>query len=165
MTQFPIKARLAKKCYNRGFSCSFNISTDQTEIPAFRAVVLSSEAITADGEAITDNSTVSLPGGVTAVGGAIGVVSFGGDNAPLTTDVYPGILRDANVTVQLDQTFPIEVEPGQVITKGSLIQVNAVGQAAAAGTATGLLAMESSTGAGTVSNPEYVVALINQLTA
>ena len=165
MATFPISARLAAKTFNLGQTCSFNIATDQTEIPEFRAVFLSSEAVTADGEATSDNQTVTLPGGATAIGNALGVTVFGGDNALLST--VPSTTLDANVTVALDKTYILEVAAGEAVVKGSIVEVNAVGQAVAAttGTATGFLALEAAAGTGTATNPEYIVVLVNQITS
>ena len=162
-----ISGRLAKKCFLLGYRCSFNISTAQDIIPAHRAIAMSTEAIDVDGSSMSDNETVTLPGAVDAIAGSIFAVTvYGGDNTCLSEEnALQSFLHDANVTAQLDNTFPLEVAAGEIIAKGSLIQVDAEGRAVAVGTATGMRAMEATTGVGTADNPEYVVVLINQLTA
>lgn len=160
---------LAKKCYRLGLTCPFNVDTEYNIIDCYRVVTLSTEAATADGESITDNEVVTYPGGANTVGPALGVVTWEGSNQNAPNGILsvpPSTLRDANVTVALDQTYIVQVAPGEVIPKGSFLQVNATGQAVAAGVlTTGFLVIDGADGAGTLGNEQYVLVLINQATA
>lgn len=145
--------------YNDRFSLSFGIhSSLAAGIPSYRIVHFNSEVATT-GESRTDQTSVGYAATPGASAQVCGVTIDG--STPLTGSEYlPSFNRDRNVTVTLLGSMLVEVAPGAIIAAGSVVNENAVGQAAATGTATPFVAMTASTGVGTATNPEYILVLV-----
>lgn len=113
--------------------CSYNIATDQPTIQYGRGVVLSTQARTVDGEARTDNTTVTLPGGATAIATApLGISYRTGSNVSAYNpnfNTVPSTVRDCGIPVIREGDSVLEVAPGAIITKGSNILLDAQGRA------------------------------------
>jgi hypothetical protein len=149
--------------YNSVLDLSFGIHSSLTNgIPSYRAVFYNTEARNTNGETLTDNVTVSYSGTPGAVPTApAGVVKDGSGLEYVGLTLLPGCNRDLNVTVTTIGTMMLEVEAASIVTIGSTVSVNAVGQAVATGgTTTGFRAITAASGTGTTGNPEFITVLI-----
>ena len=153
----PLDSHLSVLTHKVTHSASHGIhsSLTATGIPTGRIVFFTSEPGFTNGETFTDNLSVSYD---PLAGEIAGVVIDGSTTSGLT--FLPGFNKDLNVTVMYLGTYPVEAAPGEEITAGRAARVNNQGQLVGfGGTVTNYVTLTTTTGTGTVDNPEYVLVL------
>lgn len=155
-----LDSHLSVLTYKVTHSASHGIhsSLTTTGIPTGRIVFFTSEPGFTNGETFTDNLSVSYD----PLAGEIAGVVIDGSTSYATAGLtlLPGFNQDLNVTVMYLGTYPVEAAPGEEITAGRAARVNNQGQlVGSGGTLTNYVTLTTTSGAGTASNPEYVLVL------